>query len=102
MTIPSKTFAEFANDVAWLGEAVAVHTVGDYEIVEYHPRISEQSALIHKIDWDSSLFSVYINGRRTGQGFSTLRSALVGAIAYEAEGPNHHADYYFLRMIGAA
>ena len=100
--IPSKTFAEFAKDVAWLGEAVAVHTVGEYEIVEYHPRVSVDSQLVHEIDRKHYAFSVYIRGERTGRSFDTLDAALVGAIAYEHEGPNHHADYYFMRMIGAA
>lgn len=102
MTIPSKTFTEFAKDVAWLGEAVRVHTVGDYEIVEYHPRIAVDSQLVNEIDREHFAYSVYIRGTRTGRSFHTLDAALVGAIAYEYEGPNHRADYYFLRMIGAA
>jgi len=100
--IPSKTFAEFVKDVAWLGQAVAVHTVGDYEIVEYHPRIAVDSQLVNEIDREHFAYSVYIRGTSTGRSFHTLDAALVGAIAYEYEGPNHRADYYFLRMIGAA
>ncbi|MFN2347095.1 MAG: hypothetical protein ABR616_15455 [Dermatophilaceae bacterium] len=83
------------------GPIDAVHTVGEYQIVEYR---EDRSNFRRAEEWDGhgrTLFHPYIGGRDLHRGYLSLDSALVGAIAYKREGPNSRAADYFERMTGA-
>lgn len=77
------------------GKIVEVHWIDDLAIVEYIPEHRQ----------DSRAFHPYVNcgpgGKNTDtcRSFPSLKRAIVGAIAYESEGPNAKADVYFYRMI---
>lgn len=70
------------------GHVHAVHRIGEYTIVEYKHRHSGEIA-----------FHVYVGNKDTSTSFESLDAALVGAIAYKAEGPNSQAAWYFMKMI---
>lgn len=89
------------------GLIVDVHVVGPYALLEYDsskPGNAEPG-------WKSErMFSGYVHEpenkradargwRDIGQSFHSLDAALVGCIAYRAEGPNAQAASYFMRMI---
>ena len=82
------------------GPIVKIHEVGPYQIVEYlddrssYPRTQQEGH-------GRTMYQPWVNGRSTSTSWPSLDAALVGAIAYQAEGPNGQAAYYFLRMIGA-
>lgn len=89
-----------AKAFTW-GEVKEVHVVGDYQIVEYHPRASTESGHITRdIDRNKTQFHPYINWEDTSHGYGSLDEALVGVIALKAEGPNGQAARYFCKMIG--
>ena len=69
------------------GEYVKTHTIANFQIVEY---IDNEGV---------RMFHPYIDGKDTCESFATLKRAVVGAIAYESEGPNSYADSYFFKMI---
>lgn len=75
------------------GVITQVHKVGSYQIVEYR----EDEV------WDSHgmmLFHPYIDGRDTCHDYHSLDAALIGVIAYRADGPNTRADRYICKMLG--
>lgn len=95
--IPRLSLSQARKDNGWLGDIIAVHTVGEYDIVEYlHKPAGNSEDKTRKLH-----FTPYINGDRTSHSFMSLDAALVGAIAYKHEGPNTRADGYFMRAIGA-
>lgn len=95
------------------GKVIAVHSIGNYSIVEFAPR---RASNVAKDDFDPSpQFHPFIKSPTTGQmedtnrSYSSLDGALVGAIAYRTEwhntgnanvGANSKASIYFGRMIG--
>lgn len=89
-----------AKSFSW-GEVKTVHIVGEYQIVEYHPRACTESGRITQdIDHNKTNFHPYINWEDTSHGYNSLDEALVGVIALKAEGPNGQAAEYFCKMIG--
>jgi hypothetical protein len=88
-----------ASGFVW-GEVKTVHVVGDYQVVEYYPRKSEKNRISQDIDYSKTLFNPYIDWEDTNHGYGSLDEALVGVIAYRAEGPNGQADMYFCKMVG--
>lgn len=70
------------------GKIEDVHTVGDYQIIEYTSKSDKRRS-----------FHVYLNFRDTNVSYSSLDEALAGAIAYKYEGPNSRAAMYFVRML---
>ena len=80
-----------------MGPGQPVHTLGQYDIIEYTPN---QSSNVADEDYDPSpQFSPYIDGRSIGHSYHSLDKALVGAIAYKLEGCNGRAASYFFRMV---
>lgn len=83
------------------GDVVAIHEVGPYAMVEYHPWVSVGVMVKTGVpDPDAVEFSTYVDGRNCSHSYGTLDAALAGCIAYRSEGPNHHADAYFIRSLG--
>lgn len=82
------------------GLVIRIHTVGPYDIIEYHPWKSVRGT-VHTGDPDPirTEFHVYVRGKSTSESFGSLDAALAGAIAYRSEGPNHAADHYFIRSL---
>ena len=83
------------------GEVVAIHVVGPYAIVEYHPWKCSESRMVltGQPDPDAIEFGTYVDGRNCQHSYGTLDAALAGCIAYRIEGPNHAADAYFIRSL---
>ena len=87
------------------GKLVEIHRIDNIQIVEYFPALifsrvdgtdkEDQSKFLDEVS-----FHPYIDEGDTSQSFNTLKQALVGAIAYEADGDNSRAAKYFFRMIG--
>ena len=82
------------------GPVVAVHEVAEYQIVEYHPQIFENSCGTGRYDYDSTMFHSYIDGVDTNCSYKTFDSAIIGAVARKHDGLNSQAAAYFERMIG--
>lgn len=83
------------DDFGWLGEPVEVFEVGrDYCIVEYLVRNFETKELTTE-----SNFSPYVLGKKISESVGSLDAALALCIAYKHEGPNHAADFYFMKSI---
>lgn len=74
------------------GKVIAIHTVGEYQIVEYvdkHHEDGENGISFHgAIDWADAHVS-----------FNSLDEALVGLVARKYEGDNSCAGEYFFRML---
>lgn len=83
------------------GPITFVHEVGPYQIVEYRRDMSNAGMVSMYADHGTTYFHPYIDGKDTSHSYRSLDAALVGAIAYRAEGPNGSAGEYFMRMIGA-
>lgn len=82
------------------GEVVAVHDIGPYSLVEFHPHVFEDGRGTDKVDYDATEFHGYVNGESISQSFGSLDAAMAGVIAYRNDGPNSRAGTYFIKMIG--
>lgn len=86
------------------GRIVAVHEVGEYQIVEYvrnqHGNESDDEYASDLAQHPTS-FHPYIKGDDTSRSYRSLDEALVGVVAYRHDGLNSQAAHYFGRMIGA-
>lgn len=91
------TMSQARKNDGWLGQIVAVHTIGRYEIVElWHkpaPNVLDQTVYL--------AFATYIDGVSTHNMYDSMEEALVGCIAIAHDGVNTRADRYFMRSIGA-
>lgn len=94
MSIEKETLKKFP----W-GPVVAVHEIGEYSVVEYHPEVFEKSTGTGR-HHEYTNFHPYLNGKDTSQSFDTLDGALIGVIALKYDGLNSQAAYYFSKMIG--
>jgi hypothetical protein len=92
--------SEIVKDFRW-ELVVAVHEIGPYAIIEYHPHkmINGSWTPRNGNDMDRVEFHDYVNGKDTSHSHDSLDAALAHAIAYRAEGCNSHAGEYFMRMI---
>jgi len=90
---------EITEKFVW-GPVVEVHEIGEYAFIEYHPQIFTNGSGTGEYDYDTTMFSAYINGGSIGRSYETLDKALIGVIAYKEDGPNTRADGYFYSMIG--
>lgn len=84
-------------DNDWLGEFVGLHSIGDYDIVEYWSKPFSNDE--DRREYLS--FSTYIAGRRTGITYRSIDAALAGCIAIKHDGVNSQAGSLFIRSIGA-
>lgn len=82
------------------GPVKEVHIIGDYQIVEFHPRVFKNGHGTSEYS-ESTSFSAYIGWHSISRSYDTLDEALVGLIAYKHDGNNSSAAEYFMRMIGA-
>ncbi len=86
------------NSFTW-GEAIAVHSIGEYSIVEYYPHEYVDGCSTGKIDYSKREYSCYLNGKAVGMSTGSLDSAIVTCIAYKHDGANSQAAGYFMKMI---
>ena len=89
------------KDFSWLGEVLAVHSIGPYDLVEYWHDPSK----FHLQDEPRDLrrvknWGTYVNDKKTSISYGSMDEALAGCIAYRAEGPNCQAAHFFIRGIG--
>jgi hypothetical protein len=88
------TEASEADKIAFIktrfvwGRIVKVHTVGEYQIIEYVDRHSNKNR-----------FSGYINYDDLCRSYESLDAALAGVIAIKYEGLNGKADRYFMTVL---
>ena len=76
------------SECEWLGQPITAHKIGEYQIVEYKNRETNE----HN-------FTTFINYKSLSHSYNTLDAAIAGCIAYKYEGCNHAADMYFMKMI---
>ena len=82
------------------GKLIDIQTIGEYSIVYYHPWIVDNGNIKTGFPNLGKLFyHGYVLGKDTSNSWESLDEALVGCIAYNREGPNHKADFYFMKMI---
>lgn len=82
------------------GQVIAIHEIGPYTIVESHPWLEQDGRIRTGVPDPTSIeFHTYVNGLCCSHSYPTLDEALAGCMAYRAEGPNHHADTYFIRSL---
>ena len=70
---------------AW-GEIIKVHSVGEYQIVEYIRR-------------EGKSFHPYINYNDTSMSYESLDQALTGVVCEKIEGGNGRANMYLWKML---
>lgn len=81
------------------GKLIAIHEIGRYSVVEYHPEIFKDCASTGKTSRTKKQFHPYLDGHDLSEGHHSLESALAAAIAYNLEGCNHRADRYFITAL---
>ena len=91
------TFGKRSN-FTW-GEAIKIHEIGEYTIVEYHPWEYKNNSTTTRLDYSNSEYSCYLNHQHLGLSTYTLDEALATCIAYKHDGINSHAAHYFMKMI---
>jgi hypothetical protein len=77
------------------GRVVAVHKVGDHEIIEYLDRKMDGCTITYELT-DKHMFHV----NNVGQSCNTLDEALLTAIAVKYDGVNTQAHSFMSRAIG--
>lgn len=83
---------DIRRDIAWLGKATSIETIGPYTIVQYIPN--------SPIQGETYNYTAYIDGIRDNWSYLSLDEALAGAIAFAHEGSGHMADKYFIKSLG--
>ncbi len=82
------------------GQVRQIHTIGEYDIIEYHPWIVEGCSIRSgSPNLTEREFAGYVNGQRTHQSLSTLDEAIAFVIAYKYEGVQPRAWEYFMKML---
>ena len=81
------------------GKIIRTHEIGEYLIHEYHPNIYVNSCSIGKVDETKTSFHPFIGMKDTNHSYSSLDSALIGAICLKHDGINTHAQGYIERML---
>ena len=82
------------------GPVVAIHSIGPYDIVEYHPAIFENCLHTGKYDDGRSEFHVYVDDCDSGMAATSLDGAILIAIDRKINGINSHAAQYACRVLG--
>jgi len=77
------------------GRVVAVHGLGEHEIIEYLDRNRDGCSILKSIGTEHSF---HVNGR--GCCYPSLDEAIVGAIAQKYDGANSQAGRLFCKAIG--
>ena len=83
------------------GDVIAVHQIGEYAIAEFYSWATDGARVRTGTPSDKLQYHGWIDGKSISRSWPTLDAALAGCIAYKHEGPNHRADYYFMKMLGA-
>lgn len=81
------------------GQILEIMDIGPYSIASYHPHQNKDGRISMKIDDSRTQFHGWLDGQDTGRAWHTLDEALVGLVAFRAEGPNSRAAEYFSKMI---
>lgn len=84
-----------AKKFTW-GTPLARHEIGDFQIVEY---VDDKEFVNRQSELGRIYFHAYVGGKDTCQSATTLEGALIIAIAYKYDGPNHGA-MYAARVLG--
>lgn len=77
------------------GRVVAVHGIGEYEIIEYLDRERDGCSILKSIGTEHVF---HLNG--CGCSYARLDEAIVGAIAQKYDGSTSHAGRLFCKAIG--
>lgn len=89
------------KNFSW-GKVVDRHSIGPYELIEYHPRVVEGSRVTNRIDETKTEFHGIIDGCDVHESWKTLDEALAGLIVRRALGPNSRdINYHFMAGIRA-
>ena len=87
------------DEFTW-GYLLAIHEIGEYSIIEFHPwKVEGNRILVGDMDQTKKEYHGYLNGEDISESFESLDAALAGCIAYKYEGANHRADFYFMKML---
>jgi len=77
------------------GKLIKIHEIGPYAIGEYVHWENSELEETH----DEKSYHIWVDGKDTCRGASSLESAIVQAIAYKFDGNNSQAGLFFMRMI---
>ncbi|KKN65875.1 hypothetical protein LCGC14_0476920 [marine sediment metagenome] len=86
------------SNFTW-GEAIKIHSIGEYHIVEHYPHEFVGNCSTGRINYSEKEYSCYTNGNSISRSTMSLDSALVKCIAYKYEGSNSQAAHFFMKMI---
>ena len=81
-----KDYIEYIETTFVWGEVIKIHSVGEYQIIEY---IKEEEKSFHP----------YINYNDTSMSYESLDQALTGVICEKIEGGNGKANKYLWKML---
>lgn len=76
------------RDFTW-GRIIDIHTVGDYQIIEYIPKRNKEERCFHP----------YIGFNDTNTSYETLDKALTGVIFEKYEGHMNQLNYYVWKIM---
>ena len=98
--IPTKeglTKKEMIKKCAWLGRFIDFHTIGNYNFVEYQPKIFDSVPIQYE---DRTEFSVFVDGKHTSTSCNSIESAMAVGMAHKYLGANSQAGSLFCKMLG--
>lgn len=82
------------KDCGWLGIVRAIHSIGQYDIVEYATGPEFVQGAKHEI-----CFAGFIDGESINESWALLDKALIGLVARKYDGMNSRAAYYIFDML---
>jgi hypothetical protein len=85
------------DEFTW-GKVVKTHQIGEYTIIEFHPKQYRRGVFKGEYAWHTE-YHPYIGKNDTNRSFESLDMALIGAIFYKREGPNAQGPDYVRRML---
>lgn len=81
------------------GPIVKHYQIGRYDLIEYREPVYSKNMRTSRLSRTKTSFSIFIDGKSTSLGASSLESAMAHAIAMKYDGINSQAARYFLRGI---
>jgi hypothetical protein len=91
---------EMMDKISWLGKVLGVHSIGEYHLVEFKPKVYEDCTPKVPTEYATeSLFTGFIGTNQINISYSSLDEALVSLIAIKHCGSNTVAGEYFMKMI---
>jgi len=81
------------------GPVKKIHTIGNFDIVEYFPMIFKDCCGTGKYETKKTSFSLYVDGLSTSLSYNSLEVAIIGGIDNKYNGMNSNLAYPIARQL---